>query len=102
MTFTLTITGCELTLITSSPISAQRFTINDVVNTFSFLAWTESYGVCGPFTYTAQQTGGAALPALLTLDSFTQTFSVDTTVIFSSVTYSIQLVGTLPAAGPTS
>jgi hypothetical protein len=101
--FTLTLTGCDQTVITTVPISDQAFTVNDVVNTFTFTDWSESLGTCIPFTYTATLGDGVtAVPSFLTLDSSTQTFTVDTSALVLTTSYTIMVTGTLAYPGSSS
>ena len=59
-------------------------------------------GTCGPFTYSAEQSGGASLPSMLSFDSSDYTFSVDETLITTSATYIIEITGVLPSPIPYS
>ena len=98
--FNLVLISCYSTTITSYAVSDQTFHIYDSANTFSMTQWTESMGVCSPFTYTITQTDGSAIPSLLSFNSGTLLFSVDISMIVVDAVYEIQIVGTLALPGP--
>lgn len=78
--FEVEVTGCDSSAITSVAVSPQTFTHSAVTadtETFDFTDWIESMGVCGPFTYLATLDDGTALPALLTFNDATKTFTID-------------------------
>jgi hypothetical protein len=43
---------------------------------FIFSAWSESYGSCSPFTFTAQLGNGSPLPVFIALTSSTRKFVI--------------------------
>jgi hypothetical protein len=61
--------ACDTATITTVSIPTQVYTVNDATDTYTFLSWTESIGVCSPFTYTATQVDGSSLPSLYSFDS---------------------------------
>jgi hypothetical protein len=58
-----------------------------------------SISTCGPFTYSATLSGGSSLPTMISFDPATKTFSVDETLITTTMTYTIEIFGSLPSPG---
>jgi hypothetical protein len=52
ITFAIYLTACDTSVITAPTISSHTFTYLDAVKTFSMTTFSESFGVCGSFTYT--------------------------------------------------
>jgi hypothetical protein len=63
--------------------------------TYSVLPFTESFGVCGAFTYSALLSDGSSLPSMITFDSTTNEFTVDTDSIPTTIDYTIDITGAL-------
>jgi hypothetical protein len=70
--------------------------------TYSILPFTESFGVCGTITYSALLSDGSSLPSMITFDSTTNMFTVDTLNIPTTIDYSIKITGSLASPYPSS
>jgi hypothetical protein len=100
--FTLYTTACDSSIITAPTISDQTFYYDDPTSTFTMTTFSESLGRCGSFTYAITQSDGTSVPALLTLDSSTLTFTVVTSMITTTITYTIKVTGSLATPGGTA
>jgi hypothetical protein len=98
-TFTLNLIACDSTVITNPTITDQSFQYEDSSNTFSMTAFTESFGVCAPFTYTVIKSNGFPIPSLLSFDATTLLFTVSTSSIMTTASYTIKVLGSLPSPG---
>jgi len=101
-TFFLRLYWCDSTSITKDIIPDSEITFSDVssTGTLSFNAFTESYGTCGDFTYSALLSDGSLLPNIIFFDPITRTFSVDRTQILASASYDIVVKGSLNSPWP--
>ena len=92
--------GCDEDVVTTTTISNYAYTLFDADSTFYATAFTETFGVCGTFTYTAQLSNGTELPSdIFTFDSTALSFTVEPSAISVSIIYDVQLIGTLPSPG---
>lgn len=98
--FVLTVNGCDQTVISEFDIFDISYTYKDTATPFSGTPFTESFGVCGPFTYTASLSDDSPLPGLISFNPLTLEFSVDPNLITDSIVYTVKLLGTLPTPGP--
>ena len=76
---------CSLSIITSSSITdSDYYVFTSGIVTITFPAWTESTGLCGPFTYSMVVTPPATF---ITLTS--RTISIESNDLADVGTYSI-------------
>jgi hypothetical protein len=102
VTFTLNLIACDDTVITPVAIADTSFSYNEVANTYTITGWSESVGRCTPFTYAATLTSGATWPSLIAFDGSTGIFTVTTSSIVLTTSYTILVTGSLALPGPTS
>ena len=80
VTFTVNVTqgNCTTTVVNiQGGIAAKTYTIGGSALSFAFTEWTEDFGQCGPFTYTAAYTNGTALnPNLINFTASSKTFNI--------------------------
>ena len=69
---------CATTKITKSAINSPvKYGITDPIYPVKFDPWTEAYGYCGSFTYSAKLSGDdLPITNLIKFDSETRTFSI--------------------------
>ena len=70
--------------------------------TYQMGAFTESFGVCSPFTYSALLSDGSSLPSIISFDPTTQIFTVDVDDIYTTTTYTVVVTGALNSPYPSS
>jgi len=99
ITFDIDVVGCDSAVISEDVLTTKTFQVYDAANTITFNDWTESMGVCGPFTYSALLDDGSALPTYVVLDPATRTFTIDTSQILVTETITVDITGDLPYPG---
>ena len=106
--FTVTVNNnvvgnCATTTIsTMGGILAQSYQIGTTALIINYTDWTESVGICGPFTYTSTYSNGSALTvsSLVIFDGVIRSYTIytmDTTMLTHSP-YTVKLLGTLSNA----
>ena len=101
--FTVDVTNhCPTSAITTVAIPNKSYTTSTANLTFSFLDWTDFYSYCTPFTYTSLYSNGTALDSFITFTPLTKTFTIYTTDLSKALTYTINVVGTLPSGATAS
>lgn len=63
--------------------------------TYTFPPWSESFGTCAPFTYSALEVIILSLPTFITFTPATRTFTFLSTNDADSAIYNIQVSGAL-------
>ncbi len=76
--FNVNFESCYSATVTSIPIPTQSIYVYSTTPTYTIPGWIESFGVCGPYIYTATTTLDTALPNILSFNGTTGVFSVDT------------------------
>jgi hypothetical protein len=102
--FTVRVTECVPTILPSSAPSDVTYEVGtEAFTTTAFAPYSYTPSACSfTFTYSAQQSGGTALPSFITFDPAARTFSVETSNRGDASTYTVQIVATLNNGAATS
>ncbi len=87
--FTIYLDWCDKTVVYGDMIDNRIYTVNDPINSFTISEFTESFGICGTLSYVSTLSDYSDLPALITFDPSTRTFTVDPNQIAASTIYTI-------------
>lgn len=69
---------------------------------FTIVPFSDSFSVCGSFTYTVSFDDVGDWPEMISYNDLTQTFTVDVANIPESVSYNFKITGSLPSPYPAS